>query len=131
MKIKIQKVVEDDTDILINFDSKIGTGIGYWKNRNKPIVGNEYDAEFNFEKVIEKGKNAFDSPKKTYAIEIKDEFIFLVGTIENIDDDGLAYFRLAVDCIIMIETEQGSFKLGDWITLKSEIKDFEIYAQGM
>ena len=51
------------------------------------------------------------------------------GFVESLDSDGMAYFRLADDCLVMIESEVGSISVGEWLVLRFDVKDVGIYTQ--
>lgn len=131
MRIKISNVTFVNGDTFVNFESKIGEGKAFWKNTDPPVIECEYDVEFNFAEIAQEDKNIFPASAERYSVEVADDIITLNGFIDSIDDDGVAYFRLSLDCLIMIETLLDQIESGNWVGMNSRVSDFEVYAQGL
>lgn len=131
MKIKVTDISDIGENILIRFTCEVGTGFCCWKSKGKPKIDHDYDAEFNIEEALEKGVNVFTAVENEFFIKYEHSILALNGVIDSVDDDGLVYFRLAKDCIIMIESILGdNIRAGEWLFLKCGVKNVEAYAQG-
>lgn len=129
MKISISKIIETDGRIQISFVSKIGEGLANWKNKQMPKIDTTCDVEFNIEQFVEKQVNAFSSTEKEPFLKFVENTMCLNGFIDSIDEDGVAYFRLASDCLIMIEVNLENIKQGEWLMIKCSLENFDIYSQ--
>lgn len=130
MKIKIKQFSKMKDHYQVHFETDIGEAAAIWLSQsNTPDIGNVYDAEFDVDDSIEIGKTAIHSDNKFYSMAIKNNIIELNGLVDSIDDDGMIYFRLGEDCLIMIESEIGNLKVGEWLLLKFNMEDFEISVQ--
>jgi hypothetical protein len=129
MKISVNKIIETDESVQISFVSKIGEGLANWKNKQMPKLGLTYDIEFNIEQFVEKQVNAFSSTEKEPFLKLIENTLYLNGFIDSIDDDGVAYFRLASDCLIMIEVNLENIKQGEWLVVKCNPETLEVYSQ--
>lgn len=129
MKIKIDITRKNNNDgLLLEFTCSSGSCIGIWKNTQvKPQAGFEYDAEIDINVDLVKNKNAFQTTKDRLSVSFDDFFVYIIGFIESIDDDGMAYFRLANDCLIMIGTiESDKIKQNEWFELRLGHKEVEV-----
>jgi hypothetical protein len=129
MKISVNKTIEIDGKLQINFVSKIGEGLAIWKNEQVPNLGFTYDVEFNIEQLVEKQVNAFSSTEKEPFLKLVENTMCLNGFIDSIDEDGVAYFRLASDCLVMIEVNPENIKQGEWLVIKCDSETLEVYSQ--
>jgi hypothetical protein len=119
MNIKGFKIIKNN---LIEFSTSKGIGIGTWNN-NEVAGGREYSVEFDINQKLEIGKNAKVISDKIYSIRHHDGVNEIQGMVDRVDEDGLIYFRLRLDCLIMIETEKKEFKEGDWLSLTIGLED--------
>jgi hypothetical protein len=55
------------------------------------------------------------------------------GVVDAVDDDGIIYFRLSIDCLIMIEieSEDDQIKKGDWLLLTIGSEDLQLTPIGV
>jgi hypothetical protein len=122
MRIKIVKIIRDN---LIEFSGGAGCGIGFWGNDSLK-EGVEYDAELDIDPKIELGVNTKIVPDKLCFIRHNLDTNEIQGMVEGIDEDLLIYFRLARDCIIMIENESTEIKKGDYLLLTINANELRI-----
>ena len=130
MKIEVVKVVEVAGKTVIDFHSSTGNSRGVWIGDDAPVIGFKIDVEIDLDEPMIKGSNAsLIADNKCNHITLgKNLLVEIKGQIESIDDDGMAYLRLAADCLIMIESE--GFKTGDFVLLKADPNNFEITPTG-
>lgn len=132
MKIRVKEIVENlDKGEMVIFESPIGSAIANWKNRNQPIKNFEYDVELDINDKIILGKTAKVSDEQIYSISMDEETVILNGIVDDIDSDGMVYFRISLDCIIMIESVDSQLHKGMWLLLEFETSNIDIYAQGV
>lgn len=127
MKIKVTNIVEEGESKLTYFACKIGQGLSCWKGKHHLTVNDEYNIEFSIEENIKKGVNAFPSDSKEPFIRSDGNTILLNGYIDSIEEDDVAYFRLAEDCLIMVEISSDNLEQGEWLTLKCDARQVGIY----
>lgn len=131
MKIKVSGISKQDSAISAYFNCSVGSASALWNNECPPIAGHEYDIEFDIGATLERSLNAFTSEVHRYYVKSSDDEVEFNGVVESVDDDGMTYFRLADDCLIMIESKKGSISSGEWLNVRLKLKDVEIYAQGI
>lgn len=130
MKITIMDLKIIGGATVVNFSSDLGCGIVKWGGGDKPNIGYEYDVEIDIGKTIDEIYFSNNENKDKYLISSNENFTFINGKIESIDEDGMVYLRLAQDCLIMIESVNSKINQGDWIGLNIMYEDIEIFAQG-
>lgn len=101
-----------DGSSIVRFRCAAGIGAGKWL-----VSFWQYSvatfAELDITPVIELGRNMDINPHETTdCIECSQSETIIVGTVESIDDDGMAYIRLSVDCLIMVESVPGELSQG-------------------
>ena len=130
MKIIVKAINKIEDNFEVCFETDIGEGIAIWKSlSDNPIIGNMYDAEFDVDDSIKIGKTAIHSDNHSYKLSYENSIIQLNGLVDSIDDDGMTYFRLGKDCLIMIESEIGKINTDEWLLLKFNVSDFEVTVQ--
>jgi hypothetical protein len=128
MKIRIDIAKNINADLHIQFTCSSGSCIGILKNTQvRPQTGFECDAEIDVNVDLVRDKNAFQTTKNMFSVSFDDLFVYMIGFIESIDDDGMAYFRLANDCLIMVTTiESDKIKQNEWLELRLGHKEVEV-----
>ena len=126
MRIEIKEILDSEKKI-VNFESQIGVGIGLWKSSIAPVKNAIYSIEFNINDFLILGENAFEELRGNYSISISNNNMILEGIIEDIDEDGMAYYRLGTDCIIMLESDKENLYNGMWLKIIIDILDVEIW----
>jgi hypothetical protein len=129
VKITIIDFETTDENIVVRFNSKIGDGIATWISNTKPIKNQQYDVEIDIEKSVDQVWNTSNKNTEQYSISLEGDSILMNGMIESVEEDGMAYFRLSQDCLIMIEPGDSNVKGGDWVNLNLQHEDIEISAQ--
>ncbi len=122
MKIKITDI--NDSKI-ITFASKIGSAKGILLSDEKPQLNTKYDAEFDVVFNLEVDVNTHKTNTQEKSIDMHGSKISLKGVVESVDLDGMVYFRLSDDCLIMIESD-GNICKGDWIEILLEPLDLSL-----
>lgn len=130
MKIKVNNFETVDGIVVVNFNSDTGDGIATWVGVKGPVKNYEYDIEIDIEKSIDQLKSSSNENEGRYSMSIEGNSTIMNGQIESVEDDGMAYFRLSRDCLIMIESGDSKVKSGDWISLFIKCEDIKISAQG-
>lgn len=129
MKIRITSFVTIDRNTVVDFSSGVGSGVSTWVSASKPVKGYEYDAEIDIEKSIDQVINSSKKNEDRYSITSDGSTTLMNGEVESVEEDGMTYFRLSRDCLIMIESGDSNVKEGDWISLNIQFEDIEISAQ--
>lgn len=126
MKIRIEKISNDK---IVEFSCDIGMGFGVC-NDNQIRTGEEYYVEFDIYEIPEMGNNVkIVSDEHTY-IKGFDTINDIQGLVEFVDEDGLFYFRLNFDCLIMVSSPNVRFNEGDQILFRVDINKFKIFPIG-
>jgi hypothetical protein len=120
MRIEIVKIINEH---IVEFSTAIGSGIGIWKSKDMQ-EGGIYDVEFDINPILEIGKNVSIVPAENCFIEHNGFENEIQGNIEVVDEDGISFLRLNYDCITMIESPIGQFKVNDQVLIKVNREDF-------
>jgi hypothetical protein len=114
MRIQVVSISQEaDGHLSVTFDSAAGRARAKWVSKShKPEVGKAYDVEMDADTTADRQTNTSDGRQDRRGIRIENDRVMLDANIEAIDDDGLAYLRLADDCLLMIETS-GDFSAGE------------------
>jgi hypothetical protein len=110
MRTTIVDVSHQGRSILARFDTIIGSAWAVWNGSTAPQPGKTYDVEIDIEDQIDLSKNARIISDSHMAITGDKSHVTLAGVVEEQDGDGMAYLRIARDCLIMIEVFEGAFK---------------------
>lgn len=130
MRIKTTSFEAIDGNTVVNFSSDIGDGVATWVGANKPAKNYEYDVEIDIDKSIDQVINSSNKNEEQFSISLQGGSTLMNGEVQSVDEDGMAYFRLSQDCLIMIELGDSKVKDGDWISLNLQCEDIEVSAQG-
>lgn len=129
MRITITDIKTSNGNTVVCFCTSLGNGVATWSNVEAPSKAYQYDVEIDIEKSIDQLRLDGSDGDREYQLMVEGSSLIMNGTIESIEDDGMAYYRLSHDCIIMIESGNSNVKEGDWVKLKLECSDVEITAQ--
>ena len=102
---------------LVRFSTPIGDAVAHWIGDKLPVIGKIYNVEVDFDMALDRNENVADSSTFRFLISEKDGYVRLNGCVDSVDEDGLVYFRLGNDCLIMIEASLGDFSQGEWLEL--------------
>lgn len=131
MRVTIIDIKKSNDNTVVYFCTSLGNGVATWANVEAPTKTYQYDVEIDIEKSIDQLRLDGSDGDREYRLMIEGSSLIMNGTIESIEDDGMAYYRLSQDCIIMIESGNSNVKEGDWVKLKLECSDVEMTAQGI
>jgi hypothetical protein len=113
MFIRIVEATWDTEHCFVTFECHVGRAKAHWNNwGGGPLVGRDYCIEMDVHEPIDRKINAKDGRPGTRALSVVDDTVIVEADIEQIDDDGLACFRLAPDCIFAADLV-GDFKVGE------------------
>jgi len=116
----------------VKFRSKIGEGAAMWTDMDiVPLIGKSYSVEFSILPVIHLGGNAELSEVMRMSVQVDGLTCSLIGVIEQVDDDGMLFVRLATDCLIMAESAQGVFQVGQTIAIHIHCSELQISPIGI
>lgn len=114
----------------VKFSCALGQGVGQWASwATPPLKGAHYDVELDVNVLLAPGRNATPTRQHQYQIFTINDQIILRGSVEARDEDGMVYFRLGGDCLIMIESDDDSIRPGNWFELSVSPADIEISPQ--
>lgn len=104
--------------VAVRFRTNIGDGEATWSSRRVlPVEGANYTVELDVDGVIELGRTATVTDAGRYSLSRQGDQIFMAGLVEDVDSDGIVYFRLALDCLFMVQSCPGHATRGDWLKL--------------
>lgn len=83
--------------------------------------------EFEVDAPLQLGLNARLSSERTFALGETGNEIQMTGLVEGVDPDGLVYFRIGQDSLMMIEAPPGLFSEGCWLELTFARESIRIY----
>ena len=122
MRAAIESVSEQGATIIVVFKSDIGSGKGIWKSRyGAPRIGAAYTVELDVSKPFE-----LVPARSRAGVELVDERILLTGLIEAVDEDEVAWLRIAPDCLMLIGKSEHRFTSGETVTLRLETDKFQL-----
>jgi hypothetical protein len=114
---------------IVRFSSCVGTGIAIWANEKAPPEVNRcYYSELDFEQPIQLGTNAEIMDRGVFSIADFQGNNLISGVMEGIDNEGMGYFRLSSDCLVITEIEGGNIGVGTPLTLKFRPCDISLFA---
>ena len=104
MRIHINQVHEDQSELFVEFYSPNGNGIGLW-NGTAPKIGDTLDVELDINEAFSWQKNIkYSSDKKSLITTINNTTHITAKLIQGINDN-CAALKLG-DSIILIEVEE-------------------------
>lgn len=117
---------------VIKFRSGIGEGAAVWTDPDiEPLIGNTYSVEFSILQVICLGVNSELLKVSSMSIQLQGLKCSLIGVIEQVDDDGMLFVRLATDCLFMAESANGGFQVGNTIAIHLHCSELEVFPIGV
>lgn len=127
---RILTISELDSNCVV-FETAIGRGVARWAGKRfNPVVGAEYDVEFELGVALDPGITA----KRTYHprpfLAVRNARVAFNALIEAIDEDGMTYLRLSEDCLIMADANPGVARTGDWWEFEIGPHNFRMFAIG-
>lgn len=131
MKVIATDIRKSDGEVLVLFECQAGRGVGKWSKGIDPQNGDVYDVELDIDKTITDLFLEKISELPIRSLMVKGDYLFISGLVEDVDGDGMAYFRISSDCLLMIECGETIFCKGEMITLKALSQDLLITAQGL
>jgi hypothetical protein len=132
MQIRIVAAASNETlPSLVTFESTAGTARARWVSKeHQPRIDKSYDVELDVDGTVSEKTNARKTGESSPGIAGNDEETVLRARVESVDVDGMAYLRLATDCLVMIETE-GEFSAGDFIEIRLPPKSVSVTVTGV
>lgn len=131
MKINIIAVRNDSSEAVVSFRCQIGDAVALWRSTKLlPLVGQEYQAELDTGVVLRDDAIIHGASSVKSQLGCVGPKTRLIATIESVDDDGMAYLRLAPDCILMVESAGESVRPGVTVALDLEPTDLEVTPSG-
>jgi hypothetical protein len=95
-----------------------------------PRAGLRYDVEFEFDGRIDTDTNSTVVRRVVPQILVRGPVTVLAGTVEHVDEDGMAYLRLGPDCLIMIDSVPGHVAAGDRVETGFPSHEIKAYFTG-
>lgn len=107
-----------DGSIAVRFRTAAGEGEAVWAGKRvTPIGGMVCTAEIDVDDVIEIGRTAAATEAGELSLSRQGDQVCMTGFVEDIDSDGMAFFRLAPDCLCMVQAHPGHGGPGQWLKL--------------
>ena len=126
VKIRILTTPNKEQQGSVRFSSAIGEAWGCWKGNTVPSVGDDVDVEFDFESALTEGVNAVLVQDAGFGIREEGTAIAISGVIDGVDQDGMLYFRLAPDALVLVEQEPQWLKEGSWVLVRLDRSELSI-----
>jgi hypothetical protein len=98
----MQATVREVLPPRVRFDSPYGGGLAVWKGKTVAI-GATSDVEVDVDEVVPADRIRRSSPGERPGFRLEDGLMILRGAVEQIDEDGIATFRIGPDCMISAE----------------------------
>lgn len=125
--VKVQ-VIAPVHEAIVDLQTAIGTVRGKWKGAS--YGGGTAHIEFTFHRDAVIGDNARLTDQQACSAHIRDGSTVLVGLVEDVDDDGVFYLRLDLDCLSLVSAAPGAFSAGQWVELRCAPSELDIYPFG-
>jgi hypothetical protein len=127
MKIRVLSV---ESQSFVVFCCQAGEATGVWRSTKcVPLAGQGYEVEIDTSAVL--GDDAIArGAVRGNRLERVGSKTRLNATVEQVDEDGIAYLRLAPDCLILAETEASGIKPGVMTSLSLEPAELQISVIG-
>ena len=132
MRIQLVEVTLDQAGaLLVTFHSALGVARARWVSETQPpLVGKAYDVELDIDASIDRTTNARNVEGDGACLFTEGDHTLLRGSVEAVEDDGLAYLRLATDCLVMIDTA-GNISRGEVIEISLPSISFSVTVVGV
>ncbi|KAB3531123.1 hypothetical protein [Alkaliphilus serpentinus] len=124
MKILIDRVINAEEDIFIEFSTDFGVGRAVWNGNRNPETSKEYNVELDITDVLSWGKDVILSKEKQYGITLKEEDVLITGVLEKIYEDGIVDLRFG-NSILQLEIEGDDLPMGKYVEVKAD--SLEVY----
>lgn len=117
MFVKIVRVVsQENGQIEVEFSTQFGHAKGLWMD-GVPEVEQSYDVEINVDDVLQWGVNINEAQDNKFVLQETEKDLFIQGTLENYEEDGLSIVRLG-NSILMINTTGEPVTIGSSVCMK-------------
>jgi hypothetical protein len=130
MRVTIMEVRTHCDRVEVAFQTSVGITSATWRGAKPPQTGVSLDAELDIDDTIEKGRSAHVADQAVFSLTQDDHRTVLIGYVESVDEDGMVYFRVAEDCLLMVEAAVGVVSEGEWLRLRFENARVQLYPQG-
>src|SRR5689334_16722608 len=129
MQLTIDDVrTRDDGTVEVGFSTRVGSARGTWvSDRFTPAAGDAYHFEFTLDVELHLGGNLVVTDDQVASISYDGIHALLRGSLEAIDEDRVAGFRLAPDCLSLLELGDVPVADGAWIRLALTPRELSIY----
>jgi len=127
MKIKILAIMNHEPN-LVDFHCNAGDAVGLWRSSKlRPVVGQQYEVELDTS-VMLRDDAIILTPDQSLITHLErlNPTTRLTATVERVDDDGMAYLRVATDCILMAESQGTLVRPGVMVSLTLEPTELQI-----
>ncbi|AKF06852.1 hypothetical protein DB32_004001 [Sandaracinus amylolyticus] len=95
-----------------------------------PALGAQ-SIELDVDERLELGGNAQRTDERSPRWTQHDDAIEWIGSVEEVEDEGLVYLRLAPDCLVTIEAAPDAFVAGEWLHLALRARSVTVCAFGV
>ncbi len=131
MRIQVTKVRHDRSGALdVTFRCSAGGATARWLGRTHlPELGRLYDVELDVEATAVPGVNLQTAVETDQKLMSDNNFTSLRVKVEGQDADGMAYLRLADDCLFMMEAT-GEVALGKTVEIRVPTYALSVTATG-
>jgi len=119
MRVQVDKIISDNSDIIVCFSSDFGCAKAYWKGK-EPSVNSNYQVEVDIDHTLMWGKEVLFEENSKPNIQQKNDQIFVTGCIDSIDEDGYTVLRLD-DSIIPFLTIGEPYQVGAHVRLCTKL----------
>ncbi len=127
MRITVERVIEEG---IVEISSHMGRAIVACYQHNLQ-AGKVYGVEFDVTDSIQLGVNAAKVSDKAFFIKHDNKMNYIQGESEGIDEFGILCFRLSMDCLIMMDSDDINIKEGDQLNIQIDIGKLEMTVIGI
>ena len=110
----------------VSFRTEFGNGRARWRTPSiPPELGRSHAVEIDIDDIVEPGINTEKIAPASPSLAIDGDCLIFRGLLEHMDDDRVAFLRMADNCLIMIETA-GDLSAGDTVRIKVPINSVSV-----
>jgi len=92
---------------VVTFESSVGRPSVQCSGSLVPEAGRSYGVELDVDGVVAIGAEVVKVEAGPLGISSVGDTVTITGSVDGVDTDGVAYLRLATDCLLMLETAGG------------------------
>ena len=123
MRVHVETVEQVDDQVLVSFTCSVGQGRAVWRASYEPEEAHDYEAEFSVQDPLKDWSlKAGVVPSE---LALRGTNMRFTGVVDEVDEDGVVYVRLARDCLIMLDGVD--VEVGSSATFEVPVQQVELF----